>query len=185
MEYTAQTIRFMTDELEQALSVLSEQQQRLIVQAVLRDRYTGDRSLIPYKYVGTGKLVSKETYTGRGRQDEAGRWHDVGWLHQPEFVFAVKAAKRAVLRTSIEDGLAQVAKAKDKARGKLARLTGLRIDIAESATAKDTDRLKAIKDNEELALLGLATPAGDEQGGDDAAADWWRAAMGGENHVAG
>lgn len=172
----------MTDELVRALSVLSEQQQRLIEQAILRDRYTGDRSLIPWKYIGSGpgKLVSDESYSGPGWQDAAGKWHDVGWHHQEAFIFAVKAAKRAVLRTNIEDGLMHVAKSKDKARAKMPRLTGLRIDIAENPDAKDADRLKAIKDNEELALLGLATPAGDEQpGGDDAAADWWRAAGGG------
>jgi hypothetical protein len=186
MEYTAQTVRFMTDELEQALSVLTKQQQDVIIQVVLRDRYTGDRALIPWKYIGTGKLVSKETYTGAGWQDEAGKWHDQGWHHQDAFVYAVKLAKRAVLRTGIEEGLAHVAKAKDKARSKMPRLTGLRIDIAESPNAKDSDRLKAIKDNEDLAMVGLPVAAGDDdQAHDDAAGDWWRAAMGGDSNVAG
>ena len=182
MEYPAYAVRFLTYELTEALAVLSEQQQRLIAQAIFKDRYTGGRALIPWKYIGSGpgKLVSDDSYSGRGWQDAAGKWHDVGWHHQEAFVLAVKLAKRAVLEAGTEDGLAQVAKAKDKARARLARLTGIRIDIAENALAKDADRLKAIKDNEELALLGLATPAGDEQpGGDDAAADWWRAATGG------
>jgi hypothetical protein len=186
MEYPAYAVRFLTYELVQALEVLSEQQQRLIVQAIFKDRYTGGRALIPWKYIGPGKLVSIQSYSGRGWQDGAGQWHDVGWHHQDAFVLAVKLAKRAVLEAGTEDGLAQVAKAKDKARAKLARLTGLRIGIAESALAKDTDRLKAIKDNEELALLGLSTAAGDDdQAHDDAAGDWWRVAMGGDNNVAG
>lgn len=178
MEYPAYAVRYLTYELVQALEQLSEQQQQLIVRVVFKDRYTGGRTLIPWKYIGPGKLVSTQTYSGRGWQDETGAWHEVGWHHQGAFRTAVQMAKRAVLEVAAEEGLADVAKAKAKARAKLPRLTGLRIDMAEDIGLEAQHRLKAIKDNEALALLGMDDQASDETLGEGTLeGDWWKAAM--------
>lgn len=178
MEFPAYTVRYLTYELVQALGELSEQQQQLILRAILRDRYTGKRSLIPWKYIGPGRMVSADTYSKRGWQDEDGNWHDVGWHHQAAFRTAVALAKRAVLETAAEEGLADVAQAKAKARAKLPRLTGLRIKMAEDDELEPQHRLKAIKDNEALALLGVDEPDADEGAGDGTLeGDWWKAAM--------
>ena len=178
MQTPAYAVRYLSYELVQALEKLSEQQQALVYKVVFKDRYAGGRSLIPWRYIGPGKLVSAETYSGRGWQDEEGRWHDVGWHHQPDFVTAVKLAKRAVLEVGTEEGLAHVAKAKDSARAKLPGLTRTRIAIAQDETVDANARLKAIKDNEALALLGTETAAGsdDEAGEGTLEADWWKAA---------
>lgn len=178
MQTPAYAVRYLSYELVQALEKLSEQQQTLVYRVVFKDKYTGGRALIPWRYIGPGKLVSAETYSGRGWQDEEGRWHDVGWHHQPDFVAAVKLAKRAVLEVGTEEGLAHVAKAKDSARAKLNTLTRTRIGIAQDETVDVAVRLKAIKDNEALALLGTETAAGSEEeaGEGTLEADWWRAA---------
>jgi hypothetical protein len=178
MQSTAYAVRYLSYELVQALEKLTEQQQALVYKVVFKDKYTGGRSLIPWRYIGPGKLVSAETYSGRGWQDEEGRWHDVGWHHQPDFVAAVKLAKRAVLEVGTEEGLAHVARAKDSARAKLNTLTRTRIAIAQDETVDANARLKAIKDNEALALLGTETAAGsdDEAGEGTLEADWWKAA---------
>lgn len=180
MDFPAYALRYLSYELVQALEQLSEQQQQVIVRVVFKDKYTGGRALIPWKYIGPGKLVSVQTYSGRGWQDEEGNWHEVGWHHQAAFRAAVGAAKRAVLEVAAEDGLADVHKAQAKARAKLGRLTGLRIKMAEDTALEAQHRLKAIKDNEALALMGV----GEEQRkGDDTAGegtlegDWWKAAM--------
>lgn len=178
MEYPAYAVRYLTYELVQALGALSEQQQQLIIRVVFRDKYTGGRSLIPWKYIGPGKLVSVQTYSGRGWQDEEGHWHEVGWHHQAAFRQAVALAKRAVLEVAAEDGLADVASAKAKARAKLPRLTGLRIKMAEDDELEPQHRLKAIKDNEALALLGVDDQPGDDEPGEGTLeGDWWKAAM--------
>lgn len=178
MEFPAYAVRYLTYELVQALEQLSEQQQQLIVRVVFKDRYTGGRALIPWKYIGPGKLVSTQTYSGRGWQDETGAWHEVGWHHQGVFRTAVQMAKRAVLEVAAEEGLADVAKAKAKARAKLPRLTGLRIEMAEDTGLEAQHRLKAIKDNEALALLGMDDQAsGDAPGEGTLEGDWWKAAI--------
>ena len=80
---------------------------------------------------------------------------------------AVKLAKRAVLEVGTEEGLAHVAKAKDSARAKMPGLTRTRIAIAQDETVDANARLKAIKDNEALALLGTETAAGsDDEAGE-------------------
>ena len=180
MQTPAYAVRYLSYELVQALEKLSEQQQALVYRVVFKDKYTGGRSLIPWRYIGPGKLVSAESYSGRGWQDEEGRWHDVGWHHQLDFVAAVKLAKRAVLEVGTEEGLAHVAKAKDSARAKLNTLTRTRIAIAQDETVDANARLKAIKDNEALALLGVDEGRG-ARGEEDAGegtleADWWKAA---------
>ena len=179
MDFPAYVVRYLTYELVQALEQLSEQQQALILRAVFRDKYTGGRTLIPWRYIGPGRLVSGETYSGRGWQDDEGRWHDVGWHHQPAFRAAVAAAKRAVLEVAAEEGLGDVAKATAKARAKLPKLTGLRIAMAEDVELDAQHRLKAIKDNETLALIGLDAEqqrdAPDKEG--TLEGDWWQAAM--------
>lgn len=178
MEYPAYAVRYLTYELVQALEQLSDQQQQLIVRVVFKDKYTGGRTLIPWKYIGPGKLVSTQTYSGRGWQDETGAWHEVGWHHQGAFRTAVQMAKRAVLEVAAEEGLADVAKAKAKARAKLPRLTVLRIEMAEDIGLEAQHRLKAIKDNEALALLGMDDQASDAAPGEGTLeGDWWKAAM--------
>lgn len=179
MEYPAYAVRYLTYELVQALEQLSEQQQQVIVRVVFKDKYTGGRALIPWKYIGPGKLVSTQTYSGRGWQDEQGNWHEVGWHHQAAFRTAVQMAKRAVLEVAAEEGLADVAKAKAKARAKLPRLTGLRIEMAEDTGLEAQHRLKAIKDNEALALMGMNEESGreGEAGEGTLEGDWWKAAM--------
>ena len=179
MEYPAYAVRYLTYELVQALGELSEQQQQVIFRVVFKDRYTGGRSLIPWKYIGPGKLVSADTYSKRGWQDEDGNWHDVGWHHQAAFCTAVAMAKRAVLESAAEEGLADVAQAKARARAKLPRLTGLRIKMAEDDDVEPQHRLKAIKDNEALALLGLDDADNKDDGAGEGTleGDWWKAAM--------
>jgi hypothetical protein len=179
MDYPAYAVRYLSYELVQALGELSEQQQQVIVRVVLKDKYAGGRTLIPWKYIGTNKLVSAQTYSGRGWQDETGAWHDVGWHHQAAFRAAVALAKRAVLEAAAEEGLADVQRATGRARAKLARLTGVRIGMAEDEGLDAQHRLKAIADNEKLALLGVTLPgqANDEQAGEGTLeADWWKAA---------
>lgn len=178
VEYPAYAVRYLTYELVQALGELSEQQQQLIIRVVFKDKYTGGRALIPWKYIGPGRLVSAQTYSGRGWQDETGAWHEVGWHHQGAFRTAVQMAKRAVLEVAAEEGLADVAKAKAKARAKLPRLTGLRIEMAEDTGLEAQHRLKAIKDNEALALLGMDDSQQDENASEGTLeGDWWKAAM--------
>jgi hypothetical protein len=178
MEYPPSAVRYLTYELVQALEQLSEQQQQLIVRVIFKDRYTGGRTLIPWKYIGPKRLVSTQTYSGRGWQDEQGVWHDVGWHHQAPFRTAVQMAKRAVLEVAAEEGIADVAKAKARARAKLPGLTGLRIDMAEDTGLEAQHRLKAIKDNEALALLGIDESQQDEGAGEGTLeGDWWKAAM--------
>jgi hypothetical protein len=179
MHYPAFAVRYLTYELVELLSQLSEQQQQVIVRVVFKDKYTGGRALIPWRYIGTGKLVSTQTYSGRGWQDEQGVWHEVGWHHQPAFRRAVEAAKRAVLEVAAEEGLGDVAAAMAKARSKMPKLTGLRIKMAEDTELDAQHRLKAIKDNEALALLGLEQESGreGEAGEGTVEGDWWKAAM--------
>lgn len=178
MEFPAYAVRYLTYELVQALGELSEQQQQMILRVVFRDKYTGGRTLIPWRYIGPGKLVSAQTYSGRGWQDAEGQWHEVGWHHQETFRTAVQMAKRAVLEVAAEEGLVSVAKATAKARAKLPKLTGLRIDMAEDSTLDAQHRLKAIKDNESFALLGLDKENEDSSGQGEGTleADWWKAA---------
>lgn len=178
MQYPAYAVRYLSYELVQAMELLSEQQQQLILRVVFRDKYTGGRTLIPWKYIGAGKLVSAQTYSGRGWQDADGNWHEVGWHHQESFRTAVALAKRAVLEVAAEEGLASVGKAKARARAKMPSLTGLRIDMAQDATLDAQHRLKAIKDNETLALLGLEEESSDNASSEGTLeGDWWKAAM--------
>ncbi|MFN8468569.1 MAG: hypothetical protein U0X20_23625 [Caldilineaceae bacterium] len=163
-------LRYVSYELREALEKLSEQQQKLIAASIFRDKATG-KTLIPYRYIGTGpgKMVSEHTYYAR----------DGGWAHQPEFVEAVRLAKARVLEVDLEEDLCSLAEVRRRARAKLPAVVDRWDAIMSDGEAPARDRIEAGSRLVEFATDGLAQGgegAGLGAGGSEEA-DWWRAAQ--------
>lgn len=172
IELPAGSLKYLSYELAEALGKLSEQQQRLIERAILRDAYTAEEPAIPAKYIGGKlKLVSTDTYYKRGEQDADGNWHGVGWHHQVEFREAVRLAKARVRQARVDEDLRNVATAKSKARAKLVGVVRAWDDILQSA-APARDRVAAGQAIVNFAMDGLAGVDAAPAAG-SAEEEWW------------